>query len=303
MKAVAGARGGLMRCRRNGCCVQHKTRDTMVDAVAGLLYAADYRYALPPVVDGTPLVHLWSLSVEEQLYFIWPLLLIAVLKWDRRAALCATILLNHQCRRLARFPFCHAEFCRIYFAFDTRAGELLIGYALALWRPQLNASKVLCLWPGVVLFFVAFALRVGLGGHAQPYINIIGYPLFGAAAAYLIVVVTRGERNLPTLLLTLRPIVALGRISYGFYLWHVLIVRGPGIEGRLPVIATFVLTLAASAVSYSLIERPFRRRKFKDDIGLWRAKPVFDEGKHLPVGENRKDLPRGRSTRIDIGAD
>lgn len=68
-----------------------QTHDTVIDAVAALLYLADYRYAFMPGAGVTALMHTWSLSVEEQFYFVWPLLLIALLRWSRRAAFRTTL--------------------------------------------------------------------------------------------------------------------------------------------------------------------------------------------------------------------
>jgi peptidoglycan/LPS O-acetylase OafA/YrhL len=251
---------------------QNETLDTLIDAAAALLYVVDYRYAFMPV-DGTGLVHLWSLSVEEQFYFVWPLLLIALLRRNRRTALCATLLLIMIVAVWRAFLSASSvgSFSRIYFAFDTRADELLIGCALALWQPRLPASGFLKhLWPVVILFFAAVVLTAPkLGGPLQQYIDIVGYPLIGATVAYLIVIVTSGESNVLTFLLCLTPVVALGRISYGFYLWHVLIIHQPIIEDRLTYrsISTFALTLAASVLSYCLIERPLLRRKSTRDVG------------------------------------
>jgi peptidoglycan/LPS O-acetylase OafA/YrhL len=64
-----------------------KWHDTEIDAAAALLYIEDYRYAFFPVT-GTALGHVWSLSLEEQFYVSWPVLLLMVLNiWNRRAAL------------------------------------------------------------------------------------------------------------------------------------------------------------------------------------------------------------------------
>lgn len=232
-------------------------RDTIIDAISALLYLCDYRYAFAPVV-GTSIGHTWSLSVEEQFYFVWPLLLIGLLMWSRRVALFTTLALIAVVALWRGFLFAaNADpFSRIYFAFDTRADELLVGCALALWQPQASPSRFLKhLWPLVVLLFVAVVLKVSPSGRLLPFTALVGYPLFSFAAAYLIVTAT--SDNVLTRLLSIPLIVAFGRISYGFYLWHYLIIH---IEDHLNIRRiwiSFTLTLAAAVASHWLIERPF----------------------------------------------
>jgi peptidoglycan/LPS O-acetylase OafA/YrhL len=236
-----------------------KRRDTEIDAAAALLYLSDYRYALFPV-HGTALGHTWSLSVEEQFYLFWPLLLIVLLTWNRRVALRATLVLIVVVAVWRGFLLVISDdpFSRTYFAFDARADELLIGCALALWQPQIMTSRFLThIWPVVVLLLTAVALKVSPSGPSLKYIDTIGYPLFGVAAAYLIVILTSDEKSYLTYLLSLPLIVAFGRISYGFYLWHYLIIHAQGYIIINRIWITFVLTLAAAVASYWLIERPF----------------------------------------------
>ena len=239
--------------------LHHMRHDTIVDGVAALIYFQDYRYAIMPG-EGTALSHTWSLSVEEQFYFIWPLLLIALLRWNRRAAMFATSVLIIIVVAWRGFLLVSVAdpLHRIYFAFDTRADELLIGCALALWRPQATMPRFLRhLWPAVVLLLAAVVLKVGPRGPWLPYIDTVGYPLLGVAAAYLIAILTSGEENFLTYLLSLPLVVAFGRISYGFYLWHWLIIYEQGYVIINRIWMAFALSLAAAVASYWLVERPF----------------------------------------------
>jgi peptidoglycan/LPS O-acetylase OafA/YrhL len=93
-------------------------------------------------------------------------------------------------------------------------------------------------------------------------LTLVSYPLLGTVAAYLIVILTSNGNSFLTYLLSLPPIVALGRISYGVYLWHYLIIHELSIENRLfthRILLAIVLTFAAAIASYWLIERPFLR--------------------------------------------
>jgi peptidoglycan/LPS O-acetylase OafA/YrhL len=251
-----------------------RTRDTEIDAAAALLYLADYRYAFMPVDGTTPLTHTWSLSVEEQFYLIWPLLLIALLRFSRGMAFRATlalIIIVGIWRGFLLFSYAH-PLARTYFAFDTRADELLIGCALAIWRPQLATVRLpRYLWPVMLLGLATVALKVGLSEQTLRYMGTVGYPLVGIAVANLILIATNTEKSLLTYALSRRPVVALGRISYGFYLWHFPIVHL--IPGR--KIEAFLFTLAVAVVSYRLIERPFLRFAHSGSMSLRLHRPSF----------------------------
>ncbi len=148
---------------------------------------------------------------------------------------------------------------RIYFAFDTRADELLIGCALGLWQGRVLLVPFLRpLWPVLV---AALGLVVIKMSNFDP-LTSLSYPLLGASAGCLIIILTDEGSSILKRLLSLSPIVALGRISYGFYLWHlpiIMIVNDHLVRHR--TILAFCLTLAASATSYWLIERPFLHLK------------------------------------------
>ena len=144
-------------------CFHYQRRDTAIDAAAALLYVADYRYALMDH-QGTVLGHTWSLSIEEQFYFLWPLLLVVLLtKRSPRVALIVTLGLIFVVAvwRVFLVATRSQPFSRVYFAFDTRVDELLIGCALAIWRTRVTVvSRFLRrLWPAVVLFLAAVVLK------------------------------------------------------------------------------------------------------------------------------------------------
>jgi len=144
--------------------------------------------------------------------------------WNRRAAFLATLALIIIIAVWRCFLFVNSTdpSLRIYFAFDTRADELLIGCTLALWqRRDLVVARFLKpLWPVAALLLAVVVVKIS---NFDP-LTSLSYPLLGATAACLIVIVTSDESSLLMRLLSLSPIVALGRISYGFYLWHLPII-------------------------------------------------------------------------------
>src|SRR5262249_29314314 len=221
--------------------------------------------------------HTWSLSVEEQFYLLWPVLLYLMLRWNlprRRILLlvCAGILGS----ALLRLGLCLAgrdlgngpDIIRLYMGLDTRADSLLTGCLaglLATWG-LLPGSRRFVFWAGLgSLLSVA-----GLGflawrrclEHSQYY-----HGLFTVAAMMVGVIIIR-QLSAPSrwgaLLLESAPLVGLGRISYGLYLYHIPILALLYQEGLPPVPRAMTcagLTLATALVSYFCIERPCLRLK------------------------------------------
>ncbi|AYC39857.1 acyltransferase family protein [Streptomyces griseorubiginosus] len=230
-----------------------------------------------PYSDLTaPLAHTWSLGVEEQFYFLWPLALIFLLRRFRArtvllgtAALCVLPLL-WRCV-LWNPDAAH----RIYNGTDTRADQLLAGalVAVALARLRADDPRLALLrtwtgrlaWPALgLLALVAWQVPVteDLGRWTAAYYTI-GFLVVAVLSATLVAALELRPETALSRLLALTPLAWVGRnLSYGVYLWHYPVVRllaSLGVqEGRLA--ATVVLTLLMALLSYYVIERPFLRR-------------------------------------------
>jgi peptidoglycan/LPS O-acetylase OafA/YrhL len=268
------------------------------DAIAAFLWVANWRFVAQKTdyftqgAPPSPLQHAWSLGVEEQYYFVWPLLLIAM-----------TLLLAARARRyfmratvggvrFAAFVIAtlgvlasaaaaivlasDATRDRIYFGTDTRAQALLIGSAASalLVRDWPSLNRGWCLIRTRWGRRVARALPVvGVAGLAAATHYATGSArefrhglLIGVAIAAVLVVasVSMEQRGAVARILALRPLVWLGTISYGVYLWHwpiFLALNGErtGWAG-FPLFATrCAVTVAVAAASWWLIEQPIRR--------------------------------------------
>ncbi|MFC3551479.1 acyltransferase family protein [Lysobacter cavernae] len=231
--------------------------------------------------DEVPLLHTWSLGVEEQFYFLWPsVLLLASMARSRRAAalsiaaaICVASFAIGEMTNLSAQKFA-------YYMLPARAGELMVGALLALWmrNPWSHADDARRAGAEVLAAagfgLIAWSLYALDDNSAFPGINAI-YPCLGAAL--LMLAGGMGSR-LVGFVLTPRPMVFVGLISYSLYLWHWPIlaflryflgeVEGWWIVGA--VVAMFALAYA----SYRWVELParhWRGGRLKQAIVLYAA--------------------------------
>jgi peptidoglycan/LPS O-acetylase OafA/YrhL len=222
-----------------------------------------------------PLLHLWSIGVEEQFYLLYPLALL--LSWyflPRRAvAVFATA-------GALSFALCLWAGPRMsaanFYLGPTRAWELLLGAAV-LWtgfdaclrgrRASLLAAVSLC---ALVASIVSFDRDVTHPGALT---------LIPALATAALLVAGRVRAAALGGALEARPLVAVGRISYSLYLWHFPVIvflayftiTSPGIGWRIAALAAM---LALSVVSYRWVEQPIRRRHWLADDRVFAAASV-----------------------------
>ncbi|MET0818730.1 MAG: acyltransferase, partial [Solirubrobacteraceae bacterium] len=215
--------------------------------------------------------HMWSLSIEEQFYVLWPLALgFGIARFGRRqtalAAFGAALL---SAALMALLFTSGSDPSRVYYGTDTHAVGLLLGATLAfLWplghfasprRP--SALAVLDVTAGVALAAVLLAMVTWHDYDALVYRG--GIALFSLTAVVLIAAVVHPAGRAAHLL-GIAPLRWIGARSYGIYLWHwpVMALTRPGIDVQwpLPVLLAFQigLTVALAAVSYRWLEQPFR---------------------------------------------
>ncbi|GAB3629058.1 O-acetyltransferase OatA [Pandoraea terrae] len=221
--------------------------------------------------DETPLLHLWSLSVEEQFYFVWPVLLfglcIILRKLPDRRSIRALLPLGIAVLTAAAFAYSaklvHSPDgpTRYYFLLQNRAGEILIG-ALAAFIPPIRQK-----WLAVILGSIGFcALPVALFAihRDTPFPGFAALLPCGAAALLIYsgkTMTTPVSRCLGAL-----PLVWIGLLSYALYLWHwPVLAYMRYVYGRyaLPwhwTVTAVLLTFALAFATYLFVERPFKRR-------------------------------------------
>jgi peptidoglycan/LPS O-acetylase OafA/YrhL len=252
------------------------------DAIATLAYVANWRAILwkksywDLFVAPSPLEHTWSLAIEEQFYVVWPLvvtLVLAVFRGSRKALLGCIAGLTVLSMGAMLLEFDPIRTSRAYMGTDTRAAAILAGAGLAcVLAPGTPVSR------GVArrLDVLGVVALVGLGlawaklDGESTLLYHGGFWLTEAACLALIAcAVTRrdetGQPGLVARVLSVRPLVWVGTISYGLYLWHwpVNVVLSPERVhlGRLALNALrFAVTFAIAIPSYRFLERPIRAR-------------------------------------------
>jgi peptidoglycan/LPS O-acetylase OafA/YrhL len=252
------------------------------DSLAALFYYADYRSALGHAGFLGFFAPAWSLSVEEQFYIIWAVLLAVAVSRGRRPlayGIAATGMILSAVDRtwlsLAAPHFTEAVANRTYYSFDTRADALFFGCLLGLmatdgffqrlptWAPRAltagaAASVVVFVW---VLFRVP-VFTLGTMVWWQPVTTV--------ASAVLIMYFVLCPQSLGTRFVGLGVFVFLGELSYTVYLLHFGVYQAlePGANGThwsfWPTeLLRLAIILGIATASWFLIERP---------LGRWRAR-------------------------------
>ena len=260
-----------------------RAREAVHDGLHAGAFAANFRFAGRGVDyfaesdPPSPVLHYWSLSVEEQFYLVWPLLLSIALfgaaVWRRRRGAdgkerrVLVVVLVLTVGSLA-WSVHHTATAPIgaYFSPLTRAWELGLGAAIAVAASTLArtpaAARVVMGWAGgtaIVVAAVAFSEETAFPGAAALL------PTVGTALAIVAGMGSRIPRLAIGRLLALRPMFVVGDRSYALYLWHwpVLILADAYAGSELPLSAKLGLMLGAfllSCLSYALVENPIRRR-------------------------------------------
>jgi len=206
-----------------------------------------------------PLLHTWSLGVEEQYYIFIPILILLVVKY-RRKYLFATLCLIGVCSFILSVWGVENKPIATFYLLPTRLWELLLGSLLAVKSPPLPQNRTFI----QIIQWVAFALLltpVFYFTEKTPFPGIAALlPCLGVA---LIIWSTAGQSSPLTRLLSLRPINLVGRVSYSFYLWHwpILILAEYSTFDDLTLARRMLLLLLAFAISWfswRYVERPFR---------------------------------------------
>ncbi len=254
------------------------------DALSTLLYSANWHFIISDqgyfaqAGAPSPLLHTWSLAVEEQYYLVWPLIALCVARlWGvRKLALTAVVGAMASAALMVSMYAAGFSIDRLYYGTDTRAQSLLVGSFLGAVGSHVGDGFAILpdrwtatrrwrqLWvvPGVLgAVYLVWAWHALAGPDGFLYRG--GFLLVAVAAGAVILTCVTAPASLLARLCSLGPLVFVGRISYGLYLYHwplffVINHAHTGLNGAWLLVVRLVATFAVATISFVALEEPIR---------------------------------------------
>ena len=206
-----------------------------------------------------PLLHMWSLGVEEQFYLFWPAMLLLLLRWPR-VVLPALLLIIVASIALGEWLLRRDSLEWAYYMLPPRAFQLALGGALVFVLPRIARMGPVLAALLAVVGAVLCGASAFLLGPDMPYPGLWAVPVTIGAAA---LIAAGSVPNVVSSALTFAPLRAIGLISYSLYLWHWPVLafqRYLFVELSVTQqVVSFVVMLVLAWLSYRFVEQPARR--------------------------------------------
>lgn len=265
-----------------------------LDAIFGYIYSSNWWYIFHKLDyfdsfgSQSPFKHLWSLAIEEQFYMIFPLLFLLINSKKKEKdgmyklsksflyivlGLIFVSLITH----ILLFDINNIS--RIYFGTDTRAFSLLVGVVGAILYPMDKLNTKITPQENFVysvVSLISIAILITIMIYTSEYNTWLyrGGFLLVAILGIIIIISSGKQHTVMAKLLSFKPVVFIGKISYSLYLWHfpILVLTTPVSEIGNPnifyVILRVILTFIVAIISYVFVETPIRKLGFKNYISV-----------------------------------
>lgn len=235
-----------------------------------LTYTANWAYAVFNV-DLSLLAHCWSLAIEEQYYLMWPFVIVIIERSSKKHLLKGTILFTIALIiAMYRYGMVGTYTApRIYFGLDTHMDGLVMGSSLCYFVKKINSvggfTKAKSIVLGYILVpiaVVAVLIVMKIATWTDPFMGRFGFLLIAVSTSVVITDLVAGNHSLIRKVLSMRPVVYIGKISYGLYLWHypifVILKHGyPEINFIYLMPIKFAASIIIASLSYSIVEVKF----------------------------------------------
>ncbi|MBS1759092.1 MAG: acyltransferase [Bacteroidetes bacterium] len=243
-------------------------------------YLQNWLYIFKPTNDTSSLTHLWSLAVEEQFYLLWPFVILLIRNPKYLLITVSVILLSIIGLRL--WAWLHHVPGLSYYNLYTfsRIDGICIGSMIAILL-RINPNFLTKYTSFIVLFFAAINFVfffINRSSHFfYPYLAIVGYTTFAMLLGLLVNQAITKETKLINLIFNFSPLRFIGKVSYGFYIFHWPMYIGfkplaiswlssifnPWYSEFIYSIAISLVALLLSWLSFNYFERPFLKMKDK----------------------------------------
>ncbi len=256
--------------------------DLRGDVAGALAYAANWRFTFGGdsyselFTSPSPLLHFWSLAIEEQFYLVFPLVVVAVVRRGPQGRAATRLALVLACLAAASVAISTwltrdgVTFDRAYFGTDARAAELLIGALLAVWWHHMSdasreaVSRRVAAPAAIALVALIACWSIVDQSSAWLYRGGLALYAMGSAVVILGAIAPSGAVRA---VLSVEPLRQLGRYSYGVYVihWPVFLWLSPQRTelSTAPLLAVrLVVTAAIALASFHLLEQPIRTRRW-----------------------------------------
>lgn len=239
-----------------------------LSVVAYIFNFVAYHQPVSHPLGGGGWGHLWSLSVEEQFYFVWPVVLLVLLRRIGQRTIMWVLIVSAAGVTIWRthLRLGGSSFFRLYLLTDSRVDALLIGAALAIAsRNNPGLGRLASRWSAVLLpGIVVLMLLADFGSSAETdrspgWLVGPGMIIVALISAVLLIVSINTVAGRMSRILNSKLAVAVGRRSYGIYLYHYPVLAWVS-RHRGGWLFAFFLTLVITELSYRFVEQPILQR-------------------------------------------